>query len=132
MTERRRASSGSAWEPQFGYSRALRAGDMVFVAGTVGTNPDGRAAEGPYAQARRALEIIAAALVEVGASIQDVVRTRTFVTDIGFFPMVARAHLEVFGEVLPAASLMQVGRLIEDGYVVEIEVDAVVQSGPAT
>ncbi len=124
--ERRKISSGSPWETTFGYSRAVRAGDQVFVGGTVGINPDGSAAPGPYAQARRALEIIGTALSEAGGSLDDVVRTRIFVTDFGDFDEIARAHREVFGAIRPATSMVQSAALIEPAYVLEIEVDAVI------
>ena len=123
---RQKISSGSPWESTFGYSRAVRAGDLVFVGGTVGRNPDGSAANGAYAQARRALEIIENALIEAGASLDDVVRTRFFVTDFSDFDEIARAHREVFNEIRPAASMVQVSALIEPGYVLEIEADAVI------
>jgi enamine deaminase RidA (YjgF/YER057c/UK114 family) len=123
---RARASSGAPWERQFGYSRAIRAGDLVYVSGTVGINPDGSAPAGAYAQARRALEIIVAALAELGASPADVVRTRAFVTDIACFDDVARAHVEVFGEVRPASSLVQVKAFVDPAYLLEIEADAVI------
>jgi enamine deaminase RidA (YjgF/YER057c/UK114 family) len=123
---RPRISSGSPWESTFGYSRAVRAGDLVFVGGTVGRNPDGSAAEGPYAQARRALEIIEIALIDTGAGLDDVVRTRFFVTDFSDFDEIARAHREVFGEIRPATSMVQISALIEPAYVLEIEADAVI------
>ena len=123
---RRLISSGSPWESTFGYSRAVRVGDQVFVGGTVGRNLDGTAAKGPYAQARRALEIIGTALTEAGGSLDDVVRTRIFVTDFGDFDEIARAHREVFGEIRPATSMVQTSALIEPAYVLEIEADAVI------
>ena len=123
---RKRISSGSPWESTFGYSRAVRVGDQVFVGGTVGRNLDGTAATGPYAQARQALEIIGTALVEAGGSLDDVVRTRIFVTDFGDFDEIARAHREVFGEIRPATSMVQTSALIEPAYVLEIEADAVI------
>lgn len=123
---RTRISSGAPWETTFGYSRAVRAGDAVFVGGTVGRNADGSAAAGPYAQARRALEIIDGALAEAGGGLGDVVRTRIFVTDFAYFDEIARAHKEVFGEIPPAASMLQVSALIEPAYVLEIEADAVI------
>jgi enamine deaminase RidA (YjgF/YER057c/UK114 family) len=121
---RRRAASGAPWEARFGYSRAIRAGNVVCVSGTVGRNPDGSAPDGAYAQARRALEIIVAALEEVGASAAEVIRTRTFVTDIAYFDDVARAHAEVFGEVRPATTLVQVTAVVDPVYLLEIEADA--------
>ena len=123
---RRNISSGAPWESTFGYSRAVRAGNLVVVGGTVGRNPDGSAASGPYAQARRALEIIEAALIEAGGGLADVVRTRFFVTDFGDFDEIARAHREVFGELRPATSMVQVSALIDPAYVLEIEADAVI------
>jgi enamine deaminase RidA (YjgF/YER057c/UK114 family) len=123
---RRRISSGSPWESEFGYSRAVRAGDHVFVGATVGRDPDGSPATGPYAQARRALEIIGTALGEAGGSLADVVRTRIFVTDFGDFDEIARAHREVFAKIRPATSMVQSAALIEPAYVLEIEADAVI------
>ena len=123
---RMKISSGSPWEVKFGYSRAVRVGDQVFVGGTVGRNPDGSVPTGPYAQARRALEIIGAALVEAGGSLDDVVRTRFFVTDFGDFEEIARAHREVFDEIRPATSMVQTSALIEPAYVLEVEADAVI------
>ena len=123
---RLKISSGSPWESTFGYSRAVRVGDQVFVGGTVGRNPDGSAATGPYAQARRALEIIGTALIEAGGSLGDVVRTRVFVIDFADFDEIARAHREIFGEIRPATSMVQTAALIEPAYVLEIEADAVI------
>ena len=126
MSERPRVSSGAPWEGRYGYSRALRAGSHVYVSGTVGRNDDGTVPEGAYAQARQALEIVRAALHELGADARHVVRTRTFVTDMGYLDEVARAHAEVFGDVRPATSLVEVSSLIEPVYLLEIEADAVV------
>jgi len=127
MTLRRmKISSGAPWESTFGYSRAVRVGNQVFVGGTIGRNPDGSAATGPYAQARRALEIIGTALIEAGGSLDDIVRTRIFVTDFGDFDEISRAHREVFGEIRPATSMVQTSALIEPAYVLEIEADAVI------
>lgn len=127
MSGRRLISSGAPWEPVFGYSRAVRIGNQVFVSGTVGRNADGSVPSGAYQQAKRALEIIGAALVEAGASLDHVVRTRIFVTDIGSFDDVARAHGEIFSTIRPASALVEVRRLVEPEYVVEIEVDAVIE-----
>ncbi len=126
MTERRTVSSGSKWEPVVGYSRAVRVGNAVYVSGTVGTAPDGSVPPDPYRQAKNALDIIRRALEELGSGIEDVVRTRMFVTDIGAFDEIARAHGEVFGAVRPAATMVEVTRLVDPAYVVEIEVDAVI------
>ncbi|HEY5640024.1 MAG TPA: RidA family protein [Dehalococcoidia bacterium] len=128
MTERQRVSSGSPFEPVFGYSRAVRAGNRVFVSGTVAWGDDGTVV-GPddmYAQAKQAIANIETALREAGASLADVVRTRTFVTDISRFGEVARAHSEAFGEVRPAATLVAVTALAGPEMLVEIEADAVV------
>ena len=126
MSGRRLISSGAPWEPVFGYSRAVRVGNQVFVAGTVGRNPDGSVPSGAYQQAKRALEIIGEALAEAGASFDHVVRTRIFVTDIASFDDVARAHGEIFSTIRPASALVEVRRLVEPDYVLEIEVDAVI------
>ena len=128
MTEspRRRAASGAPWEQRFGYSRAIRAGDFVCVSGTVGRNADGSVPAGAYAQAHRALEIVIAALADVGAAPEHVVRTRTFVTDISFLDDVARAHGEVFGDIRPATSLVAVSALVAPEYLLEIEADAII------
>jgi enamine deaminase RidA (YjgF/YER057c/UK114 family) len=125
--ERLRISSGSPWEARAGYSRAVRAGALVYVAGTTGTDASGVViAPGGYAQAKRALERIIAALHEAGARVDDVVRTRMYVTDIGQWEAIARAHAEVFSDVRPASTMIEVQRLIAPDIVVEIEADAVV------
>lgn len=119
---RKKISSGSPFEPTFGYSRAVRAGNLA----TVGRNADGSAAAGPYAPARRAPEIIGTALIEAGGTLADVVRTRIFVTDVADFDEIARAHREVFREIRPATTMVQTSALIEPAYVLEIEADAVI------
>jgi enamine deaminase RidA (YjgF/YER057c/UK114 family) len=125
--DRQRISSGSPWEPVVGYSRAVRAGNQVFVTGTTGIGPDGRAVPGgAYAQAKRALEIIIGAREQAGASAGDVVRTRMFVTDITQWQEIGRAHAEVFGDVLPATTMVEVRALIDPEMVVEIEADAII------
>ena len=121
-------SSGGPWESGIGYSRAVRAGNQVFVSGTTAANPDGSIAGGndPYLQAMRCFEIIARALAEAGASMADVVRTRMFVTDISHWQEFGRAHGEYFRDVRPAATMVQVVALIDPAMLVEIEVDAVI------
>ncbi len=123
---RRSASSGSRWEPIVGYSRAVRAGNLVAVTGTVGINADGTYAPSVTQQARRALEIIRAALEALGGRLEHVIRTRMFVTDISRWEEVAAAHGKVFGEIRPATTLVEVARLIDADAQIEIEADAIV------
>lgn len=125
--ERQQISSGSTWEPVVGYSRAVRAGETVHVSGTVGVREDGTVASGDvYEQARQALFIIGRALEEAGASFVDVVRTRIYVTDISQWQEAGRAHAEVFGDIRPATTMVEVSRLIGDDVLVEIEAEAIV------
>jgi enamine deaminase RidA (YjgF/YER057c/UK114 family) len=121
-------SSGSPYEPRVGISRAVRAGPVLVVSGTAPLGPDGRTVGrgDAAAQARRCLEIIAAALASAGASLADVVRTRILLTRIEDWEAVARVHGEVFREIRPANTVMQVTRFIDPEWLVEIEADAVV------
>jgi enamine deaminase RidA (YjgF/YER057c/UK114 family) len=125
---RQRISSGAPWEPIVGYSRAIRTGNHVFVSGTAAAGPGGEVVGGndAYLQARRCLEIITAALAEAGAEPRHVVRTRMFVTDISRWEEFGRAHGEVFGEVRPATTMVEVSALISPGMLIEIEADAVI------
>jgi enamine deaminase RidA (YjgF/YER057c/UK114 family) len=127
----RNVYSGSPWEAKVAYCRAKRVGDSVFVSGTVAVDPDGKpvAPGAPYEQARYALQKIERALLELGASLRDVVRTRTFLVNIDDFEHFARAHHEAFEGVDPVATCVQVARLVAPEYVVEIEVDALVGAG---
>ena len=128
MTERQLISSGSPYEPKIGFSRAVKAGNTVYVSGTVAWGDDG-ALVGPgdmYAQAKQAIRNIDKALGQAGASLRDVVRTRIFVTDISRLDEAARAHGEAFGEIRPAATMVEVKALVDPEMLVEIEVDAVV------
>lgn len=128
--ERTHVESGTEWESAVGYSRAVRAGEQVFVSGTTAT--EGGAVVGvgdPYAQTTRAIENVSDALAEAGASLPEVVRTRLFVTDIDDWEEIGRAHSEAFGDVRPATSMVEVERLIDPEMLVEIEAVAVVGSG---
>jgi enamine deaminase RidA (YjgF/YER057c/UK114 family) len=125
--ERRLVSSGSPYERVVGYSRAVRVGPHVFIAGTAPIMPDG--ADPPpdsYGQAKRCFEIILAALEDAGARVDHVVRTRVFLTDAEHFEGVARAHGEVFSSIRPANAMIIVRGLVDPRWLVEIEVDAVV------
>lgn len=124
---RRSVSSGAVWEPIVGYSRAVRVGRWVSVAGTTAAAEGGGAVGGQDigAQAREALRRIGAALAEVGARFEDVVRTRILVTDISRWEEVGRAHGEVFASIRPVTSMVQVAALIDPALLVEIEADAV-------
>jgi enamine deaminase RidA (YjgF/YER057c/UK114 family) len=119
--------SGTPWEPQVAYCRAKRVGHLIFVSGTVAVDAQGQTV-GPgdvYAQTRFALQKIERALLELGASLSDVVRTRTFITDIGRFEEFATAHHEAFKGIDPVATCVEVQRLISPDLLVEVEVDAV-------
>jgi enamine deaminase RidA (YjgF/YER057c/UK114 family) len=121
--ERRRASSGSPFEPVIGFSRAIRVGDRVLVSGT---GPVGADDADPATQMRRAIEIVEAALAELGASLADVVRTRTYLTDAADWEAVAPVHGEAFGNARPAATMLVVAALLDPRWRVEIEAEAVV------
>jgi len=120
--------SGSPWEAAVGYSRAVRVNQQVYVAGTTASDASGRVIgpEDPYAQTVFILRKIEAALKEAGAGLQDVVRTRMYVTRIEDWTLIARAHREFFHDVLPAATMVEVTRLIDPAMRIEIEVDAVI------
>ena len=119
---RNNISSGGPFEDTYGYSRAVRVGDTVWVSGTCAR---GAALKGDaYEQTADAIAIVGAALEQAGASLADVVRTVAYVTDIGDMPLVARAHAEAFGAIRPAATIVEVSRLADPQYLVELQVDA--------
>jgi enamine deaminase RidA (YjgF/YER057c/UK114 family) len=123
-------SSGSPYEPQIGISRAVRVGPVIAVSGTAPLDPDGRtvAMGDPAGQARRCLEVIKQALERAGASLDDVIRTRTLLTRIEDWQAVASVHGEFFGAIRPANTVMQVTRFIDPDWLVEFEADAVMES----
>jgi len=117
-SRRRHIESGSIWEKQVGYSRAVRVGNFVFVSGTTCDGPDA------YVQTKGALARIERALEEAGCSLDDVVRTRMYVTNIDDWESIGKAHFETFSDIRPAATMVEVARLISPDLLVEIEVDA--------
>jgi enamine deaminase RidA (YjgF/YER057c/UK114 family) len=132
LDRRQRASSGTAWEAQVGYSRAVRApaGDTIVVSGTTATDERGQlvGTGDPEAQARYIIAKIGRALAELGASLEDVVRTRIYVANAADWPAIGRAHAAAFGAIRPANTLVEVSALIGEGYLVEIEADAIIPS----
>src|SRR5436305_5257090 len=123
---RKTASSGSKWEPKMGYSRAVRAGNIIAVTGTVGVNADGTYSSSLGDQTRRSLQIIRAAIEALGGRMEQVFRTRMYVTDVSKWEQVAAVHGEVFGEIRPATTIVEIPKLIDADAQIEIEADAMV------
>jgi enamine deaminase RidA (YjgF/YER057c/UK114 family) len=126
VDDRQRISSGSPWELTVGYSRAVRVGDRVFVAGTAPKFDDGEVDPDPGVQARRCMEIIEEALGRVGSSVRDVVRTRVYLVDAADFGVIGAVHGEYFADVLPVNTTVVVASLLDPRWKVEIEVEAVI------
>lgn len=129
MMQRQTVSTGTPWEKVVAYSRAMRIGPYIYVSGTTASNSDGStvAAGDPYQQTVFILRKIETALAEVGAKMSDVVRTRMFVIDISRWEEIGRAHGEVFAGINPAATMVEVSRLVNPDHLVEIEADALVE-----
>ena len=128
VSERQRYSSGSKWEPVVGYSRAIRQGDLIWVTGTTATNEQGEivGCGDARAQTLQTLRNIEKALKALGATLKDVVRTRMFVNDISRWEEYGCAHGEIFGEIRPCTTMVEVSRLIDDKMLIEIEADAII------
>jgi enamine deaminase RidA (YjgF/YER057c/UK114 family) len=133
MEDIRRLNSNAPWEPIFGYARAVKAGDWLLISGTTSFDAQGVVVgRGQmYAQARQAIENIVAVLERAGMALSNVVRTRIFVTEIGDFEAVSRAHREAFGANPPAATVVEVSRLVHPDMMIEIEADAYAGSSGA-
>lgn len=123
-------SSGSPYEVQIGFSRALRVGNIISVSGTAPIGPDGKTVGpgNPATQTQRCLEIIRDALEDAGSSLSDVVRTRVYLTDINHWEEVGKVHCQFFRDVRPASTMLEVSRLVDPAWLIEIEADAIVDA----
>ena len=126
LAGRQCASSGSKWEPIMGYSRAVRSGNVIAVTGCVGINADGTYSKSIGEQAARSLAIIRAAVESLGGKLEHIIRTRMFVIDVSKWEEVARVHGNVFKDIRPATTIVEVARLIDADAYIEIEADAIV------
>lgn len=126
MNERQHVSSGTKWEQLVGYSRAVRVGNRIYVTGTTATGAHGEivVSDDAYAQTIQTIKNIEEALNQLGAGLEHIVRTRMFVTDISRWEEYGRAHGECFHEIMPATTMIEVSRLIDDAMLIEIEADA--------
>jgi enamine deaminase RidA (YjgF/YER057c/UK114 family) len=120
------ASSGSKWEPKMGYSRGVRAGNIIAITGSVGVNFDGTYPKTLAEQTQRSLDIVLAAIKALGGRPEEVIRTRMYVTNVSQWEQVAQVHGKVFGEIRPATTIVEVAKLIDAEALIEIEADAVV------
>jgi enamine deaminase RidA (YjgF/YER057c/UK114 family) len=129
MSQRQNISSGTIWESIAGYSRAVRLGNVVHVSGTTATDENGQVVglNDPYAQTVYIIQKIEHALNQAGATLHDVVRTRIYITDVNQWEPVSKAHGEFFGQIRPANTLIGIAALIGEGYLVEMEAEAIIQ-----
>jgi enamine deaminase RidA (YjgF/YER057c/UK114 family) len=130
MSDRQNVSSGTTWESIAGFSRAVRIGNVIHVSGTTATDENGNVVglNDPHAQTSYIIRKIERALNQAGASLTDVIRTRIYVTDVSQWEIIARAHGEFFNEIRPANTLVEVSALVGDGYLVEMEAEAVISN----
>ena len=128
-SSRKNISSGSSWEPIIGYSRAVRIGNVIEISGTTATDANGKVVgiDNPYEQTKYILQKVEKVLAEAGATMNNVIRTRMFLTDITRWEEYARAHGEIFSVIRPASTMVEVSKLIDPQHLVEIEISAIVE-----